>query len=30
LMSETGGTIPWLDWLYNIKGYPYNTDWLLK
>lgn len=29
-MSETGGAIPWLDWLYNIKGYPYNTDWLLK
>jgi uncharacterized protein YkwD len=29
-MSETGGNIPWLDWLYNIKGYPDNTDWLFQ
>ena len=29
-ISETGGNIPWLDWLYNIKGYPDNTDWLLR
>ena len=29
-ISETGGNIPWLDWLYNIKGYPDNTDWLLQ
>lgn len=29
-ISETGGDIPWLDWLYNIKGYPDNTDWLLR
>ncbi len=29
-ISETGGNIPWLDWLYNIKGYPDNTDWLYQ
>ena len=29
-ISETGGNIPWLEWLYNIKGYPNNTDWLLR
>lgn len=29
-ISETGGNVPWLDWLYNIKGYPNNTDWLLR
>jgi len=28
-MSETGGRIPWLTWLYDIKGYPGNTDWLV-
>jgi uncharacterized protein YkwD len=26
--SETGGEISWLDWLYNIKGYPNNPDFL--
>ena len=25
--AETGGSIPWLDWL-DSKGYPYNTEWL--
>lgn len=25
--AETGGSVPWLDWL-DSKGYPYNTDWL--
>jgi S1-C subfamily serine protease len=29
-ISETGGNIPWLDWLHNIKGYPDNTDWLFE
>jgi len=29
-MSETGGSIPWLKWLYEIKGYPSNTSWLLQ
>ena len=28
-MSETGGGIPWLTWLYDIKGYPSNTSWLI-
>lgn len=27
--SETGGQIPWLTWLYDVKGYPHNTDWLM-
>jgi len=25
--AETGGRIPWLDWL-DSKGYPYNIEWL--
>ena len=25
--AETGGSIPWLDWL-DSKGYPDNTEWL--
>ncbi len=26
--SETGGSIPWLTWLYDIKGYPNNQEFL--
>jgi uncharacterized protein YkwD len=26
--SETGGNIPWLTWLYDVKGYPDNQDFL--
>lgn len=26
--SETGGNIPWLTWLYDIKGYPNNQEFL--
>jgi uncharacterized protein YkwD len=26
--SETGGSIPWLTWLYDVKGYPYNQEFL--
>jgi len=26
--TETGGSIPWLDWL-DVKGYPSNTEWLV-
>lgn len=29
-MSETGGRIPWLTWLYDMKGYPDNTEFLKK
>ena len=29
-ISETGGSIPWLEWLYDIKGYPNDTSWLLQ
>ena len=27
--AETGGNVPWLDWL-DSKGYPYNTEWLFQ
>ncbi|MFC2016364.1 CAP domain-containing protein [Chloroflexota bacterium] len=27
-MSETGGRIPWLTWLYDIKGYPDSTEFI--
>jgi uncharacterized protein YkwD len=27
--AETGGSMPWTDWL-DSKGYPYNTDWLYE
>jgi len=27
--AETGGSVPWLDWL-DSKGYPYNTEWLYE
>jgi len=26
--SETGGKVPWLTWLYDIKGYPNNQEFL--
>lgn len=26
--SETGGNIPWLTWLYDVKDYPDNQDFL--
>ncbi len=28
-LAETGGRTPWLEWLYDVKGYPSNTSWLL-
>lgn len=28
-MAETGGRVPWLTWLYDVKGYPNNTSWLI-
>ncbi|MGR3295886.1 MAG: CAP domain-containing protein [Candidatus Bathyanammoxibius sp.] len=28
-LAETRGRTPWLEWLYDVKGYPENTDWLL-
>lgn len=26
--AETGGNVPWLTWLYDIKGYPDNQEFL--